>query len=104
MTAPPTQRRPWYCNDRLTEDYRRVHREGGDLKMLKALKIVRAIVVNLGMIGIAALALTEGAEATIVGSIGLVSLAAYNGVEIVDYTALAQALLEVSGEGDDADD
>lgn len=96
MTARQPHRRPWYCNDRLTDDYLRVHREGGDLKVLKSLKILRAIVVNAGLIAITLYALLEGAEPTIVGGLGTISLAAYNGVEIADYSALAQAIVEAS--------
>lgn len=64
--------------------------------MLKSLKIIRAIVVNLGIIAISMYALVEGADATIIGGIGLFSLAAYNGVEIADYGALLQAIAEAS--------
>jgi hypothetical protein len=102
--AQPRRSRPWYCNDRLTDDYVRVHAEGGDLMMLKSLKILRAIVVNIGIVAIAMYALLEGADATIIGGIGLFSLAAYNGVEIADYGALTQAIVEVSQESDDTND
>lgn len=90
--------RPWYCIDPLVEDYLTIDREGGDLKMLKALKILRAIVVNIGIIAISMYALIQGAEATIIGGVALVSLAAYNGVEIADYQALAQAIVEASND------
>jgi len=90
--------RPWYCIDALVDDYVTIYEEGGDLKMLKSLKITRAIVVNIGIIAITLLALAEGAEATIVGGLGLVSLATYNGVEIADYGALVQALAEAGSQ------
>lgn len=106
MTVRQRDPRPWYCIDSLVDDYARIHADGGDLRMLKSLKITRAIVVNIGIIAITLYALIEGAEATIVGGIGLVSLAAYNGVEIADYGALVQALAEASAEesngGDDS--
>jgi hypothetical protein len=88
-------RRPWYCHDRLTDDYRQVADRGGDLRMLKTLKIVRSIIVNLGIIGVALTALLyTGADATVVATIGLVTLGLYNGVEVADYAALAQAFSE----------
>jgi hypothetical protein len=94
--------RPWYCNDRLCDEYVTVHRNGGDLRMLKSLKVVRAIVVNLCIAGITYLALMQGADATTIGGIGLASIATYNGIEIGDYLALAQAVAEVKTEqGDD---
>jgi len=98
MTPKPTCSRPWYCNDRLVDDYKTVHESGGDLKMLKSLKIIRAIVVNAGIIMIALTAMRQGADPTIIGGTGLFSLAAYNGIEIGDYAALAQAIVEVSHE------
>jgi hypothetical protein len=94
-----TQTRPWWCSDRLTEDYREVAKNGGDLRMLKTLKIVRSIIVNLGIIGISLAALFyTGADATLVSVIGLITLGAYNGVEVADYAALAQAFSEVKSE------
>jgi len=97
-TQPPTGR-PWYCNDRLTNDYRTVAETGGDLRMLKALKILRSIIVNLGIIGVTFTALFyTGADATIVTVIGIGTLGLYNGVEVADYAALAQAFAEVKKE------
>jgi len=88
-------RRPWYCHDRLTDDYRRVADRGGDLRMLKLLKIVRSIIVNVGIIGVTLYALaTTAADATLISALGLVTLGAYNGVEVADYAALAQAFAE----------
>lgn len=93
--------RPWYCLDPLVEDYLTIEREGGDLRVLKSLKILRAIVVNVGIIAITILSLLESAEPTLIGAIGLTSLAAYNGVEILDYQALAQAVVEASNDSSD---
>jgi hypothetical protein len=91
--------RPWYCLDRLTDDYREVADAGGDLRMLKTLKILRSIIVNLGIIGITFAALLyTGADATLVSVIGLVTLGAFNGVEVADYAALAQAFAEAKTE------
>jgi len=88
-------RRPWYCHDRLTDDYRRVADRGGDLRMLKLLKIVRSIIVNVGIIGVTLYALaTTSADATLISALGLVTLGLYNGVEVADYAALAQAFAE----------
>jgi len=91
--TPP--RRDWYCNDRLTDEYITAHNNGGDLEMAKKLRIVRSIVVNLGLIGITVFALAEGADPTIVGGFGLIAIASYNGVEVADYIALMQAISEV---------
>jgi len=93
------QPRPWYCLDDLVEDYRAVATNGGDLRMLKALKILRSIIVNVGIIGITTAALLyTGADATWVSIIGLLTLGLYNGVEVADYAALAQAFAEVKRE------
>lgn len=101
MTTPqrPTRSRPWFCVDALVEDYRVVAANGGDLSMLRTLKILRSIIVNLGIIGVTLVALLyTGADATLVAGIGLVTLGLYNGVEVADYAALAQAFAEVKAE------
>lgn len=88
--------RPWHCSDRLTNEYLSVYARGGNLHMLKTLKIVRSIIVNIGIIAISILAVLKGADATVIGAVGLVVLGGYNGVEVADYTALAQAIVETN--------
>lgn len=93
------QPRAWYVPDALVDDYRAVADSGGNLEMLKTLKILRSIIVNLGIIGIALFALaTTGADATLVSTVGLVTLGLYNGVEVADYAALATAFAEAKAE------
>jgi hypothetical protein len=103
MTTQHT--RPWYCLDALVDDYRVVADSGGDLKMLKALKILRSIIVNLGIIGVTLYTLLgTGADATLIATVGILTLGLYNGVEVADYAALAQAFAEVKTEqGNDGD-
>lgn len=94
--------RPWYCIDALVDDYRAVASGGGDLQMLKLLKVVRSIIVNAGIIGVTLFALaTTGANPTWVAIIGIGTLGLYNGVEVADYAALAQAFAEVRREQGD---
>ena len=99
--------RPWYCIDELVDEYKRAAEGGSDLRMRKVLTIIRSIIVNLGIIYIALEALKTGADATIVGTAAIMTLGLYNGIEIADYKALAQAIVELSQEnhstGDDAD-
>ena len=91
--------RPWYVIDALADDYLVVARLGGDLTMLKTLKILRSIIVNLGIIGVTIYALFgTGADATLISAIGILTLGLYNGVEVADYAALAQAFAEVKTE------
>lgn len=94
MTDAHARTRPWYVNDRLTEDWLTVQGQGGDLKMLKGLKILRSIIVNLGIIAITSLALYYGGDPHLFGSLGLGTLAAYNGIEVLDYVSLLQAIAE----------
>lgn len=102
MTTQHT--RPWYCLDPLVDDYRVVADSGGDLKMLKALKILRSIIVNLGIIGVTLYTLLgTGADATLIATVGILTLGLYNGIEVADYAALAQAFAEVKSEQDDGD-
>ena len=93
-----TAQRPWYANDRATEEWKTVGREGGNLRVLKALKILRAIVVNVAIFVVSVYSILEGAEPTVIGSLGLMSLAAYNGIELADYGSLLQALNELANE------
>jgi len=83
----------------LLADYRRVAQNGGDFRMLKTLKIIRSLIVNLGIIGISfyALAYTP-ANATWVALLGITTLGLYNGVEVADYAALVQAFSEAKSD------
>lgn len=98
MAAQPNTDREWYCIDELVDDYKTVSRSGGDLQMLKGLKILRSIIVNIGIIAITIHSLVNQGDATIVGTAGVATLGLYNGIEIADYQALAQAIVEVSQE------
>lgn len=101
MTAP-MQPRPWFCIDALVDDYRFIADSGGDLRMLKALKIIRSIIVNVGIIGVTLYTLiATNADPTWVFVFGIVTLGLYNGVEVADYAALAQAFAEVKADASD---
>jgi len=105
---PGRARRPWYCSDRAIDEYRTtLTNEDQNLPMLKTLKIARSIIVNIGIIALAAYALSLGADPTWIGGLALATLAGYNGIEISDYFALLQAYQEVQqstgdGENDDS--
>jgi hypothetical protein len=94
--------RPWYVSERACEDYRETLTadgdRGGDLQMLKALKILRSILVNLGIIAIGLYAILEGADPTLIGTVALSVLGGYNGLEFSDYAALVQAYNELQQE------
>ncbi|MFC6887946.1 hypothetical protein [Halorubrum trueperi] len=97
--------RPWYCWGHLVDEYKGTLREGGEsLPMLRALKILRAIIVNIGVIAIVLYSIARGADPTFLGSFGLAILAAYNGVELLDYAALLQAYKEVQTGSDSGED
>ncbi len=83
----------------LLADYKRVAKNGGDFRMLKTLKIIRSLIVNVGIIGITLFALSEtAANPTWVSILGITTLGLYNGVEVADYAALAQAFTEAKKE------
>jgi len=87
--------RPWYCVDGLVDDYRTIADSGGNLRMLKTLKILRSIIVNVGIISVTLFALIEtSADPTWIAALGIATLGLYNGVEVADYAALAQAFVE----------
>lgn len=88
--------RPWYVSDRACDDYHEVLQgEGGDLRMLRALKIVRSIIVNIGIIAIGLYSISSGGDSTVVGMAALAVLGGYNGLEFSDYLALLRAYREV---------
>jgi len=94
--------RPWYVNDRVCDEYGRTLRDDGDLRMLKTLKLLRSIVVNVGILTISLYAVSQGGDATLLGSLALFVLGGYNGLEFTDYLALIQAYKEVqSADSDD---
>lgn len=90
-----TKSRPWFVIDAACEDYRSSLRDGGDLKMLKILKIIRAIVVSLGIIVISLYAIRQGGDPTYLGLLALLILGGYSGLEFSDYFALIQAYQEL---------
>ncbi len=93
------QRRPWYCRDDVVDEYKQTLTTGGEkLPMLKALKIIRAIVVNVGIFAIGAYSLYLGGDPTLLGITVLMVGGAYNGLEFSDYRALLQAYQEVQAE------
>ena len=92
--------RPWYCIDRLVDDYK-VSIADGDLRMYKLLKIFRSILVNAGLIGLTTYALLLGADPTIVATAAIVVLGGYNGIEIADYASAIQAYNEMQTNSDD---
>jgi len=61
------QLRPWYVSDRACDDYVAALGEGGDLEMLKALKILRSILVNIGIIALGIYSIRVGADPTVIG-------------------------------------
>lgn len=101
MTTQPRRPRPWYVSDRLCDDWLTVERQGGDLRMLKTLKILRSIVVNIGIIAITTLALYYGGRPDLFGTLGLLTLAAYNGIEVFDYVSLLQAIAEAQDQNNE---
>jgi len=96
--------RPWYVSDRVCDEYRDTLSEdkdrGGNLRMLKAVKILRSIIVNLGIILISFYSLRLGADPTIVGIMFLAVIGGYNGLELSDYLALIRAYKEVQQQSD----
>lgn len=66
--------------------------------MLKTLKIVRAIIVNVGIIAVSAYALHLGGDPTWIGGLFLLVISGYNGFEYADYTALMQAYQQVQNQ------
>lgn len=89
-------RYPWYINGYACREYQQTLDPTGDrLPMLKLLKLVRSIVVNIGLISLSLVAVSNGGDATVIGVLGLLVLGGYNGLEFSDYLALVRAYEEV---------
>jgi len=94
--------RPWYCRDRVVDEYHTTLTEDGErLPMLKTIKIIRSIIVNLGIIGLGILAISRGGDPTLLGGLAVATLGLYNGLELGDYLALVQAYKEVQSQQDE---
>jgi hypothetical protein len=63
--------------------------------MLKHLKVVRAIVTNILVVGIAFYVVGSGADATVIGTTAISALALLNGIEVSEWIAAKQALEEL---------
>ena len=88
--------RPWYCRGSVVDEYKSSLSDGGEqFPMLKNLKIVRAIVVNLGLFAGWFYTLHLGGDPTIISVMAFAVIGAYNGLELGDYLALLQAYKEV---------
>jgi len=90
--------RPWYIHDGICDEYGKTLRDDGDLSMLKSLKIIRSIVVNIGILTLSLYAVSQGGDPTVLGSLALGVLGGYNGLEFTDYLALMQAYKEVQSD------
>ena len=88
-------RRPWYCPDPIIDAYVDTLTDGGNLRMLKALKIARSIVVNIGILVLSGYGISQGGDASLIVPLALLVLGGYNGLEFSDYMALLQAYKEV---------
>jgi len=89
-----TTTQPWYISERAVTEYRRTITDE-NLPMIKSLKILRSILVNLGILGLSFYSVSAGGDPTLLGFVGLAVLGAYNGLEFSDYLALVRAYDEV---------
>ena len=86
----------WYIRQGAIAEYKQtLSQDGEPLPVLKALKILRAIVVNLGVFGIGFYAISLGGDPTLIALAVLAVAGGYNGLELSDYLALVQAVQEV---------
>jgi len=99
--AMPESQNAWYVRRRAVDEYKQTLIDEEPLPMLKTLKILRAIIVNVGIMALSGYFVYEGGDPTIIGVMSLGVLAAYNGLEISDYLALLQAVQEVQTQNND---
>jgi len=105
LTQSPSAR-PWYCHSGLVETYKTYAREGGDLRLLKTVKTLESLIVNIGVIAMTLAALFFGEANAYVVAAGIATLGLLNGVMAADYQAMARALAELSNaqDGGESDD
>jgi len=95
MSAPQATR-PWYCRHGVVDEYKESLLGGDDqFPMLKKLKILRGIVVNVGLFAGWFYTLRVGGDPTLISVLAFSVIGAYNGLELGDYLALLQAYKEV---------
>jgi hypothetical protein len=91
-----SQSYPWYLRESQISEYKKtLNKDKEPFPVLKTLKILRAIIVNLGIFGIGFYAISLGGDPTIISLAVLGVAGGYNGLELSDYLALLQALQEV---------
>lgn len=91
--------RPWYCSDVLCDGYKHIGTTQGNLKMLQALKVFRAIVLNVLLAGFGTFVLIRGGDATVIGITTILALSLLNGIEVSEWVAAKRALDELQGGG-----
>ena len=96
-----------HLNRRMKEEFLSKERGGGELHVLRSLKIIRTIITNGIILAAIYLLLANGASPDIVSILGLGGFLLYNGVELAEVSALLGAISEVTAaaaEGNDSDD
>jgi len=93
--------RPWYCVGAAVDEYKTILTANPDrLPMLKTFKILRALLVNVGILTFGAYAMYLGGEPTLIGLVTLLTFVGYNGLEASDYASLVRAVDELRSGGD----
>jgi len=86
-------------NHKQVQEYKQsLANSDGLFPMLKTLKLLRAIIVNVGIFAVSGYSLYLGADPTLIGITSLVVAGAYNGLELSDYLALVEAVKQVQNE------
>lgn len=99
-TIVRTEPRPWWVGDEAVDEHKRAIRAEGesDPRVKRTLTIVRSLLVNAGIIGLAVYGLMLGGDVTWITVFGLAVLAAYNGIEASELMAFLQAYQEVQND------
>lgn len=97
MHNPQRDPRPWYCSDTLCDSYKVIESTQGNLRMLQALKVLRAIVLNVLLAGFGTFVLVRGGDPTLIGVVTILALSLLNGIEVSEWVAAKRALDELEG-------
>lgn len=90
--------RLWYCPEARVETYRSIISNGGNPTVIQALKVLRTIVLNVLVVALAWLSVTQGGDPTFVPVSAFATLAVVNGFEYSDWAAFRQAYQEAQSD------
>lgn len=86
---------PWFVRKSDIHDYRIKCDTVEDVAMLKVIKTIRWIILNIIIAGIALFAMNQGGDPTVISSVAIIALSFINGVELSDWIVAREVIEEM---------